>query len=42
MCEVFKTLQGGGVLTCDTPGISHDLHYDTVDDVSWREGPPDD
>ena len=42
MCEAIKPLNGAGVLTCDTPGVGHEWHYDAADDVSWRDGRADD
>jgi hypothetical protein len=43
MCDATKQLQaGGGWLMCSTPGVSHQWHYDEADDVSWKEGRPED
>lgn len=42
MCDAVKLLDGGGHLECDTPGVSHELHYDETDNVAWKDGRPDD
>lgn len=41
MCDATKDLAGGGQLLCSTPGVGHQWHYDEVDDVTWRDGRPE-
>lgn len=42
MCDAQTDLSDGGLLNCTTPGVSHEWHYDELEDVTWKKGRPDD
>jgi hypothetical protein len=41
-CPEFREMEDGARLICSREIRHPGLHYDGVDDVSWKDGAPDD